>query len=57
MESDPKVVKGSGLLSIHERLRHVGGSMRVESTPGRGTKIRLCAPLTNGGPKKAMVNA
>lgn len=34
-----------GLFSIRERLAHVGGSMRIESAPGRGTKISLCAPL------------
>ena len=57
MEPDVAAVKGSGLFSIHERLSHVGGSMRIESAPGRGTKIHLCAPLTNGGSAKAMVHA
>lgn len=46
MEPDQAVAGGFGLFSIRERLAHVGGSMRIESTPGRGTKIRLCAPLT-----------
>jgi PAS domain S-box-containing protein len=55
MESDVATVKGSGLLSIQERLRHVGGSMHIESTAGRGTKIRLRAPLTNGKLTKAKV--
>ncbi|MFN0244452.1 MAG: ATP-binding protein [Planctomycetota bacterium] len=35
---------GSGLFSIRERLDHVGGSMCVDSAPGRGTKIQLRAP-------------
>jgi signal transduction histidine kinase len=55
MESDLAAVKGSGLFSIHERLRHVGGSMRIESAPGQGTKIRLSAPLANGKSTKADV--
>jgi PAS domain S-box-containing protein len=57
MDSSVASVKGSGLLSIQERLRHVGGSMRIESTAGRGTKIRLRAPLRNGKPTKERVDA
>lgn len=45
MEPEAAVARGSGLFSIRERLRHVGGSMHIESAPGIGTKIRLCAPL------------
>lgn len=54
---DPAVisVQGSGLISIRERLSHVGGTMHIDSTPGQGTKIRLCAPLTNKNSKKARV--
>ena len=36
---------GSGLLSIRERLNHVGGSMQLDSAPGQGTRIVLRAPL------------
>jgi PAS domain S-box-containing protein len=57
MQPDVMGAKGSGLLSIHERLSHVGGSMRIESAPGQGTKIRLCAPLTNKRPRKVSVEA
>ncbi len=57
MEPDVAAIKGSGLFSIRERLSHVGGSMRIESASGRGTKIRLCAPLTNGRTTKARVEA
>jgi len=57
MEPAVATVKGSGLSSIHERLNHVGGSMRIESVPGRGTKIRLCAPLTSSRPTKTRVEA
>jgi signal transduction histidine kinase len=55
MDTDIAAAKGSGLFSIHERLRHVGGSMRIESTTGRGTKIRLRAPLTDARLTKARV--
>jgi len=33
-----------GLFSIRERLRQLGGSLEVESAPGRGTRIELCIP-------------
>ena len=34
-----------GLFSIRERLSHLGGRMRVDSNPGRGTTITLEVPL------------
>ncbi|MBN1671562.1 MAG: PAS domain-containing protein [Kiritimatiellae bacterium] len=34
-----------GLFSIEERMRHLGGAFRVESTPGRGTRVILSAPM------------
>jgi PAS domain S-box-containing protein len=37
--------QGFGLFSIRERLTHVGGTFAIESTPGRGTKVTLVAPL------------
>ena len=46
---------GSALFSVQERLNHVGGSMRIDSAPGRGMRIYLSAPLTNGETKKARV--
>lgn len=57
MEPEVATVRGSGLFSIHERLSHVGGSMRIESAPGRGTRVRLSAPLVNTTPTKARVEA
>lgn len=36
---------GFGLFSISERLEYVGGSVRIESAPGRGTRVALVAPL------------
>ncbi|MBK7644421.1 MAG: PAS domain S-box protein [Planctomycetes bacterium] len=39
---------GFGLFSIRERMGHVGGSMRIDSAAGRGTRIELRAPLLSG---------
>jgi len=36
---------GFGLFSIRERLELLGGSLAVQSAPGRGTQIVLLAPL------------
>ena len=40
--------KRLGLLGMRERVEMVGGSLRVESAPGRGTSIRAVIPFTNG---------
>lgn len=38
-------IGGFGLFSIRERLRHFGGSLQIQSEPGRGTRVTLLAPL------------
>lgn len=35
---------GFGLFSIKERLAYLGGEMKIESAPGRGTKVSLFVP-------------
>ncbi len=35
-----------GLLGMHERARSVGGSLAIESAPGRGTRVRVEIPGT-----------
>lgn len=45
-------VHGFGLFSIRERLRYLGGSMCIESSPGAGTSVTLSAPLTSGDEPK-----
>lgn len=42
-----KVEKGGGfgLLSIKERLRHMGGRFEISSRPGKGTQVSLTVPL------------
>lgn len=37
--------KRFGLFSIRERLRHFGGHLQVESSPGGGTKVSMMTPL------------
>jgi len=53
MSPEPGASSGCGLISIRERLRHVGGSMHIESTPGAGTKVRLLAPLNSKVPARS----
>lgn len=36
---------GFGLFSVRERLNYLGGDVKIESTPGQGTRIELTAPL------------
>ncbi|MHC1743493.1 MAG: PAS domain-containing protein [Syntrophobacteraceae bacterium] len=36
---------GYGLFSIRERLTGIGGSFKLESEPGKGTRVTLVAPL------------
>jgi PAS domain S-box-containing protein len=39
-------VNGLGLLSIKERVRHMGGSLAIESSPGQGSQFTLTIPIT-----------
>ncbi len=36
---------GFGLMNLRERLHYIGGSMKIESNAGAGTKVILTAPL------------
>ena len=38
---------GFGLFNIQERMDLLGGSITIDSEPGKGTKATLIAPLTN----------
>jgi signal transduction histidine kinase len=45
---DPKVVKRmNGLLSMNYRIKEMGGVFKLNSNPGRGTKIVVTVPLQN----------
>jgi len=37
---------GLGLISMHERLRLIGGEFAVNSEPSRGTRVRVWVPLS-----------
>ena len=52
---DPKHRRGQalGLLSMEERALALGGRLAVQSTPGRGTVIRLECPLAQRSPRSA----
>ncbi len=39
-----------GLITIRERLLHLGGRFEIESAPNRGTAISLVLPLDEGSP-------
>ena len=36
---------GFGLFNIREQLEHLAGEMKIQSTPGKGTRITLTVPL------------
>jgi two-component system sensor histidine kinase UhpB len=42
--------RGLGLISMRERLRLVGGTMSVTSSPGQGTDIKAVIPVPMSGP-------
>jgi signal transduction histidine kinase len=37
--------EGLGLISMHERLEAVGGSLKIHSKPGAGTRLQVAVPL------------
>lgn len=43
--------KGFGLSSMRQRLRGVGGSLEIESTPGEGTAVSATVPALQGNPR------
>jgi two-component system sensor histidine kinase UhpB len=46
-----------GLLGMEERVRLAGGSLVISSTPGEGTRLELCFPLTEQEQTKPHVTA
>lgn len=46
--SDDGESGGFGLFSVQERLQLLGGTMMIESAPGRGTKVTLIVPAGRG---------
>jgi signal transduction histidine kinase len=42
---DPRLVRGLGLLGMEERVGRLGGQVRVDSQPGRGTMVTAELPV------------
>jgi signal transduction histidine kinase len=42
---DASASDGAGLTNLRDRLGAVGGTLRVESTPGQGTRIHGAVPV------------
>lgn len=41
----PRETGGYGIYSIRERIRHIGGILAIQSSPGQGTKAIITTPL------------
>jgi signal transduction histidine kinase len=48
---DAKREKGVGLLGMEERVKRLGGSLRIDSEPGAGTLVTALLPLPTGASK------
>ena len=42
---DPSRVRGLGIVGMNERVSHLGGVLKVDSDPVRGTRLRVDLPL------------
>lgn len=49
---DPSIPKGFGLTTMTERVKSLGGSCAVESTPHKGTTIRIEIPVQREQPER-----
>jgi len=45
----PDLGGGFGLFSVREQLRHLGGELQVDSSPGRGTRAVILMPMPATG--------
>ena len=44
-----------GVMGMRERAGHFGGTLRISSTPGRGTCVRLMMPMPMPAPESSEV--
>lgn len=42
---DTRFVRGLGILGMEERVRRLGGSLKISSQPGRGTTVQAVLPV------------
>jgi signal transduction histidine kinase len=51
---DPSIAKrGAGLTNMEDRLDALGGTLDIQSTPGRGTTLRISIPIVTNVPDSA----
>ncbi|MET0309996.1 MAG: ATP-binding protein [Sphingomonas sp.] len=55
---DPAEARGSpgegrGLANMHRRATQMGGDLRIESAPGRGTRLALAVPIEDGWKRRS----
>lgn len=43
---DPQRSRGMGILGMEERVRQLGGSLNLQSAPGKGTTVHATFPIT-----------
>ena len=53
--SAPDNALSDGLRNMQQRLAELGGSCRIESSPGRGTTVSVSLPLAGGLPKASQL--
>ena len=46
---DPARSRGMGIVGMEERVKHLGGTFRVESQPGKGATVAADLPIPAGG--------
>lgn len=46
---DPDGARGLGLIVMRERAQTAGGTLRIESAPGAGTRVSLLLPYSSAG--------
>ena len=51
---DPRGVRGLGLLGMEERVRRLGGQVRIDSQPGRGTLVAAELPMAEMAAKNGI---
>jgi signal transduction histidine kinase len=42
---DPHFMRGLGILGMEERVRRLGGRLKINSEPGRGTRVQAVLPV------------